>query len=220
MRLLTWNLYHGRAVPGAGRSLAPQFARALDGWEWDVALLQEVPPWWGPLLERETGAQVRRALTSRNWAPAVQARLGARFPDLLKSGAGGANMLAVRGVVVEHRRATLCWWPERRVVHAVRLGDGVWVANLHATVRDDARAGVDIARARAATLTWAACAPLVIGGDFNVRTPWMPGFVQAAAHRVDQVFVRGLRASGAAQVLDAGQLSDHAPVAVALRVGE
>jgi len=219
MRLLTWNLFHGRAVPGAGRSLAAEFARALDGWEWDVALLQEVPPWWGPALERGTGASTARALTSRNWAPGVQARLGARFPDLLKSGAGGANVLLVRGKVTDHRRATVCWWPERRVVHAVRVGDGAWIANVHATVRDEPRAGVDIARARAAALEWAAGAPLAIGGDFNTRRPWMPGFDQVASHRVDHLFARGLGTGGAAEVLDAGRLSDHAPLAVTVPVG-
>ena len=25
---------------------AREFTAALDGWDWDVALLQEVPPWW------------------------------------------------------------------------------------------------------------------------------------------------------------------------------
>ena len=46
VRVLTWNLFHGRAVPPAGRELFDEFATALAGWEWDVALLQEVPPWW------------------------------------------------------------------------------------------------------------------------------------------------------------------------------
>ena len=46
LRVLTWNLMHGRAVPGAGRDLQAEFCDALGGWEWDVALLQEVPPWW------------------------------------------------------------------------------------------------------------------------------------------------------------------------------
>ena len=56
MRVLTWNLFHGRAVPPAGRDLAREFAAALAAWEWDVALLQEVPPWWPPALGRACGA--------------------------------------------------------------------------------------------------------------------------------------------------------------------
>ena len=46
MRILTWNLYHGRAQPPAGRDLLAEFSAMLAGWDWDVALLQEVPPWW------------------------------------------------------------------------------------------------------------------------------------------------------------------------------
>ncbi len=46
LRVLTWNLMHGRSVPSARRDLLDEFGAALHGWEWDVALLQEVPPWW------------------------------------------------------------------------------------------------------------------------------------------------------------------------------
>src|SRR6185369_6435905 len=53
VRVLTWNLFHGRSVPPSGRSLTSAFAAALAGWEWDVALLQEVPPWFPPLLGAE-----------------------------------------------------------------------------------------------------------------------------------------------------------------------
>src|SRR3954447_2326052 len=66
LRVLTWNLFHGRADPAAGRELLAEFAAALAGWDWDVALLQEVPPWWPPELARAAGAQERTALTSRN----------------------------------------------------------------------------------------------------------------------------------------------------------
>ena len=57
VRILTWNLFHGRAVPDVPRPLGGAFARMLAGWDWDVALLQEVPPWWPPRLARG----VRRA---------------------------------------------------------------------------------------------------------------------------------------------------------------
>ncbi|MEJ7782964.1 MAG: endonuclease/exonuclease/phosphatase family protein [Solirubrobacteraceae bacterium] len=66
MRVLTWNLFHGRAVPAAGRPLEREFAAALAGWDWDVALLQEVPSWWPPALARACDAHARFALTSRN----------------------------------------------------------------------------------------------------------------------------------------------------------
>ena len=61
MLVLTWNLFHGRAVPPAGRDLLGDFAAALAGWDWDVALLQEVPPWWPP----ELGRAVRRRARAR-----------------------------------------------------------------------------------------------------------------------------------------------------------
>jgi len=44
MLVLTWNLFHGRSVPDAPREQLADFAARLAGWEWDVALLQEVPP--------------------------------------------------------------------------------------------------------------------------------------------------------------------------------
>ena len=67
LRVLTWNLFHGRAVPeSAALAAAPSSPRAIAGWEWDVALLQEVPPWWPPALGRAAGASARMALTSRN----------------------------------------------------------------------------------------------------------------------------------------------------------
>ena len=50
MLVLSWNLFHGRSVPDAPRSLLADFAEQLAAWEWDVALLQEVPPWWPPAL--------------------------------------------------------------------------------------------------------------------------------------------------------------------------
>ena len=46
MRVLSWNLFHGRSVPDSPRELLHEFADTLAGWEWDVAVLQECPPWW------------------------------------------------------------------------------------------------------------------------------------------------------------------------------
>jgi len=65
LRVLTWNLFHGRAVPPRDEDLCAVFAARLAGWAWDVALLQEVPPWWPPALAAAAGAQWRAALTSR-----------------------------------------------------------------------------------------------------------------------------------------------------------
>lgn len=217
LQVLTWNLFHGRAVPGAGRHLLDDFAAALAGWEWDIALLQEVPPWWPPLLAARLGAEERHALTSRNWLPSAQRWLGERFPDLLKSAAGGANVLLSRSGIDGHRHLLLRRWPERRVMHAARLACGVWVANLHASVYDPPRANEEIDRATRAALEWAGDAPLVVGGDFNVLHPRLPGFAHLGASKVDHLFARGLEAAGPARMPPRGHLSDHAPLAVALR---
>jgi endonuclease/exonuclease/phosphatase family metal-dependent hydrolase len=218
VRVLTWNLFQGRAVPPAGQSLLEEFGAALAGWEWDLALLQEVPHWWAPALGAAAAADHRRALTSRNWVPPVQRLVAGRFPDAVKSGGGGSNVILARGQIAEHRRRRLRWWPERRVVHAVRLGSGLWAANFHATVHDPPRAEADAERARAAAIEWSLGAPLVIGGDFNLRRPLVPGFVHAGSSKVDHVFARGLEPAGEPEVFERGPLSDHAPLAVTLRL--
>ncbi|HEY4278040.1 MAG TPA: endonuclease/exonuclease/phosphatase family protein, partial [Conexibacter sp.] len=131
---------------------------------------------------------------------------------------GGANAILVRDEeIVAHARRRLCVWPERRVVHAVRDGRGRWFANLHATVFDEPQARGEIATARVTALRWADGAPLVLGGDFNVRDPALPGFAPAGGHRVDYVFACcGFAPAGPRTLLERGGLSDHAPVRVVL----
>jgi endonuclease/exonuclease/phosphatase family metal-dependent hydrolase len=212
VRVLTWNLLHGRSVPPAGRELFDEFCAALAGWEWDVALLQEVPPWWPELFADRLGCDARSVLTSRNALLPLRRAIAIRWPDLIKSNGGGCNAILVRGdAVTEHRSRRLCVRPERRWVHAVRLqGSGVWMANLHAggPMRDAVRAG-------ASALRWADEAPIVLGGDFNIRDLRLDGFEYAGGFSVDHVLVRGLRPV-ASEVLERGRLSDHAPVLVEL----
>ena len=222
MNVLTWNLFHGRAQPPAGRDLQREFAAALAGWEWDVALLQEVAPWWGPALARACDAEARTALTSRNALLPVRRAIARRAPDLIKSNGGGANVILVRRSgasgprITEHRTVLLRRWPERRVCHAVAVAGGPWCANLHAQVHSPERAGADIARAAAATLDWAGGGPALLGGDFNVRAPAAAGFELLGGHGVDHVLGHGLRVAGAPVICDRGALSDHAPVIVAV----
>jgi endonuclease/exonuclease/phosphatase family metal-dependent hydrolase len=211
VRVLTWNLFHGRAVPPAGRSLLDEFAAALAGWTWDVALLQEVPPWWPGPLAAASHAQERHARTARNCCLPLRRFLAERWPDVMKSQGGGCNAMLVRGEpILEHRVRELRARPERRVAHAIRLGSGVAVLNLHATAHEPQRAQEDLDRA----IAWAPPAPLVLGGDLNLRDPRTPGFEHAAARDVDHILARSLRADGPAEVLDRGALSDHPPLAV------
>jgi endonuclease/exonuclease/phosphatase family metal-dependent hydrolase len=220
LRVLTWNLLHGRADPPAHRDLFDAFAVALDGWEWDVALLQEVPPWWPEALGRRLDSEYRLALTSRNALPVVRRALARRWPDLMRSQGGGANaILARRDRIVRDRIQRLCQRPERRVAHGVLLGCGVWVVNLHATAHDTAAAQRDGITAASAAREWAAGDPVVLGGDFNLRDPRWPDFEHVAGHDVDHIFTAGaLAAVGSGEVLDCGSLSDHSPVAADLRV--
>ena len=204
-------------MPGRDEDLLGAFAVQLASWEWDVALLQETPPWWPAPLARACGAQARSALTSRNALLPLRRRLAQRRPELMKSNGGGCNAILVRGLggVTAHARRRLCVLPERRVVHAVRVGAGWWFANLHASTHPP-RARRDVERARAAALRWAGDAPLVLGGDCNVVRVELPGFAHAGGSHVDHVFARGPTPTGACEALDRGTLSDHAPLRVTL----
>jgi endonuclease/exonuclease/phosphatase family metal-dependent hydrolase len=217
MRVLTWNLFHGRAVPNAGRDLQGEFAAVLAGWDWDVALLQEVPPWWPPALARACDAQERSVLTSRNALLPLRRALARRAPDVIRSNGGGCNAILVRAgggglAITDHRHLLLRRWPERRVCHGVRLSGGAWVANLHAQVHSPQRAQEDIDRAAAAALSWAGDAPALLGGDFNIRSPAAAGFEHLGGHGVDHILGRGFVAAGGVEIPDRGYLSDHAPV--------
>jgi endonuclease/exonuclease/phosphatase family metal-dependent hydrolase len=218
IRILTWNLFHGRSKPETRGSLKPEFAATMAGWEWDVALLQEVPPWWPADLARATRASMRMALTSRNVLPCAQRPIAERRPDLLKSWAGGCNAILVRGQAIrEHRIRLLRRLPERRVAHGVLLEDGTWVTNLHAQAHVERRAQADVDLAAAATTDWAAGAPAILGGDLNLRgRPTAFGYAHLAGHWVDHVLGHGVTLAEPARPLDRGTLSDHQPLAVLL----
>ena len=213
MLVLTWNLFHGRSVPDAPRDRLAGFAAQLAGWEWDVALLQEVPPWWPPELGRVCAASARTALTSRNWVLPLSRWAARRRPDLVKSWGGGANAILVRGeTVTEHRVRGLRSRPERRVMHGVRLERGWWVCNLHAQAHREAWARADVALAARSAIEWSAGAPVVLGGDLNLRAPVVPDFARAAGNSVDHVFVAMADVAAPGRTLPHGRLSDHAPV--------
>ena len=215
MLVLTWNLFHGRSVPDAPREQLAAFAARLAGWQWDVALLQEVPPWWPPELGRACAASARSAPTSRNWALPLSRWVAERRPDAIKSWGGGANAILVRGgAVAEHRVRTLRWWPERRVAHGVRLERGWWVCNLHAQAHSEARAQADLDVAARTATEWSAGAPVVLGGDLNLLAPVATGFAHTAGSGVDHLLARALRAAGPGRTLDRGPLSDHLPLVV------
>jgi len=210
VRLLSWNVFHGRDSPPGGRGLytwrsrilkiterdeeyaqvnrplLDEFAAWLAGHEWDVALLQEAPPRWLRPLAARAGAGGASALTSRN-VPALPRALVADWsPDLIKSHEGGSNQLLVRPPVRigEVRRLTLTRKPERRRMLWARLDtpEGpVAVANIHASTRGAGAADVALAAERAAA--WAGSLPLVLGGDLNIRPDEEPEVFDALRER-------------------------------------
>src|SRR3954464_1534166 len=208
MRALTWNLYHGRSPRPVHASLLNEFAAALDHWEWDVALLQEVPPWWPPLLARATGAQERHVLTSRNFGLWVRRAISMRNPDILKSHGGGANAILVRGPIHGHATQRLTYRPERRYAHAVDTDLGR-IVNLHASTHREEWAWRDVERARRAFADAA-----LFGGDLNLKgRPQLAGYTWLGGNHVDHLYGHG---PASYEVLDRGQLSDHPPVRITL----
>jgi endonuclease/exonuclease/phosphatase family metal-dependent hydrolase len=197
MRVLSWNLYHGRDFPPdpalfsrrsrllrraernathvqVNRPLLPEFALVLDRIGWDVALLQEAPPRWFAPLARRTRSSGALALTSRNLLPALQWRLADRNPDLLASSEGGSNQILVRhpGRILDVRRMSLALRPERRTMlwTRVELPSGcVCVANLHASAGLPAAATLEVERAAEQAVGWSGGDPLLLGGDLNLR---------------------------------------------------
>lgn len=213
LRVLTWNLMHGRARPSAGRDLRPEFTAALAGWEWDVALLQEVPPWWPEPLAADLCAEYRMVLTSRNGLLTLRRAIATRWPDLTRSNSGGCNaILARQDRIIAHHTRLLRRYPERRWLHAARLACGIWVGNLHAS-EDPLRAGHDGELATITAQAWAGGEPLVLGGDFNQREFELAGLARVGERDVDHVFVgAGVRKVREFEVLDRGTLSDHPPL--------
>jgi endonuclease/exonuclease/phosphatase family metal-dependent hydrolase len=243
VRVLSWNLFHGRAAPAAGRPLLHEFATTLAGWSWDVALLQEVPPWWPPLLARAAGpgTAVASVLTSRNALLPARRAVARRRPDLLGSNGGGADAILLRAgaAVAGHASHRLRLWPERRLVHAVLLVDpggpldGVWVGNVHAQKGSWTADGglrrplADLGRATDRLDAWAERtgrpgSPVLLGGDLNLPRAAVEERLPGAWRRIassgpDHVVGRGLVAAGDSTRPPRGSLSDHAPLAVDVR---
>ena len=273
-RILSWNLFHGRDHPPEpelrtwrsrilGRTergeshaqvnvdLYARFAEVLAGADWDIALLQEMPPRWAERLATDCDADPHLVLTSRNIPRlgGAQAFVADRNPDLIASWEGGSNLTLVRsragGVIAERRSHRLALRPERRMMAFTRLATGLCVANLHASA-DRAAAERELPEAARTATAWAGAAPLVLGGDFNLRPASSRGVFEMLArdyaltpatgpHVIDHLLARGLEVVDAPHqwppelrevpdpTADRGsalpiRLSDHAPVEAALRI--
>jgi len=166
------------------RELVDEFAAVLAGAEWDVALLQECPPRFAEPLAAACGAEAHRALTSRNSLAPLRTWIARHNPDLIASGEGGSNLTLVRsdgalGGIVERRELEIHRGrPERRAMAFTRIATGnsgeLCIANLHATNDQPEPATADVLRAAAAAVRWADGAPLLFGGDLNLRPAEYP----------------------------------------------
>jgi endonuclease/exonuclease/phosphatase family metal-dependent hydrolase len=218
--VLSWNLFHGRSVPGAGRDLLEEFAAMLAGWDWDLALLQEVPPWWPDPLAPACRAEARSAPTSRNLLLPARRAL-ARLPDVIKSNGGGANAILARIPLGSVRVVRLRTRPERRVAQLAQLNGGTVLANYHGSARVPL-AEEELARLGELVLAQAAASgngAAVLGGDLNLRHPRVAGMEQVAARDVDHIFAAGFTRTSS-HVAERGalvggrevELSDHPPL--------
>ena len=265
--VITWNLFHGRDFPPdpalytwrsrlarmsernathiqVNRELIREFAQTLCGARWDVALLQECPPRWSAPLAAACGARVQRSLTSRNSLGSVRSVLGRWNPDLLGSWEGGSNLTLLRGVVADGpldlRELELRRRPERRTMAFARLPSGLCVANLHASTRPRL-ATEELRNAAETAVSWAGEAPLILGGDFNLRPSRTQVFEELAQRfglgtptgpdSIDHILGRGVDtveppAAWPPEAREVGwqglrlRLSDHAPVAARLAMKE
>jgi endonuclease/exonuclease/phosphatase family metal-dependent hydrolase len=267
---IAWNLFHGRDFPPdpglftwrsrllriternathvqVNRDLSREFAAVLERAEWDVALLQETPPRFAEVLAAACGADSHRVLTSRNGLGSVRALAARLNPDLIASGEGGSNLTLVRragslGGIVERRGVEIHeGFPERRAMAMTRTATGLCVANLHATNDHPELAAEDVLEAAAAADRWAGEAPLLFGGDLNLR-PAQDGWVfeeLASRHglraptdpdAIDHLLVRGMAIVSPAarwpaerRELDEGglrlRLSDHSGVEAVFDTG-
>ncbi|HVO55927.1 MAG TPA: endonuclease/exonuclease/phosphatase family protein [Solirubrobacterales bacterium] len=268
---LAWNLFHGRDFPPdpelrswrsrilrldernethvqVNRDLTAEFATLLANAAWDVALLQETPPRFAEPLAAACGAEWQRALTSRNSLAPLRELLARQNPDLMASGEGGSNLTLVRvpgplGGIAERRELAIHEGePERRSMAFTRTASGLCVANLHATNDRPELAVEDVLKAARAATEWAGGAPLVFGGDLNLRPAQNPEVFarlevdfgltgRTAPDAIDHLLTRGVDLVEPATAwaperrelpLDgrALRLSDHAPVEGKFAVSE
>jgi endonuclease/exonuclease/phosphatase family metal-dependent hydrolase len=179
-------------------------------------------------------------LTSRNALGPLRGLLARQNPDLMASGEGGSNLTLVRvpgrlGGIAERRELAIHDGPpERRALALTRTASGVCVANLHATQDMSKMATEDVLRAARAATEFAGSAPLVFGGDLNLRPAEQPAAFErlredfglaapTGPKAIDHLLTRGLEvlepptawpAERRELPLDgrALRLSDHAPV--------
>ncbi len=256
----TWNIAHGRDVPPgpryghARRKLLDEMVPLMIEGGPQVVMLQEVPVWAGQFLREHTGMGVTLAHSYGAHVPfvhvplplAVGEWLGNALPDLVKTQFEGQAQALLYGpelILVSARRVPvntpLHFRGEPRIAQLVRLrhrrsGAEFVVGNLHVDAHDP---DPQIEAASWALEQYARGAPMVLGGDLNVRAGstalrrlrargWLE---KPVAEGVDHLYVRGMTMEGAVKRWPPGRrdlaqagglplrLSDHSPVEVVVK---
>jgi endonuclease/exonuclease/phosphatase family metal-dependent hydrolase len=225
LRVRTWNLFHGNAVPPRRRGYLREMVELVSSDRPDVVALQEVPVWALRYLARWSGMQSVGVVAAR---PRLgSAELGRWITELhhglfrsALTGQANALLVATQLRMDDERTLTVSTAGERRVVQSVRVDDIV-IGNFHVT----GGAPADEQFLRVAEFVQAQDERVVLAGDANL----MPGqgrtYAQLRewgfsdpASGIDQILVRGLPATEPVawpeerRRVHGTLLSDHAPV--------
>jgi endonuclease/exonuclease/phosphatase family metal-dependent hydrolase len=252
----SWNLYHGNTSPPGRSVHLREMIELASADRPDVLVLQEVPAWaLGELARWAAMTAVADVAQRPMLGPVpIRAGLGRRLTDLRPgllrsafSGQGNAILLGDGRRVVRHEVLTLnpsafrrqqahrlgldvvtrlAWGKERRVCQAVRLSDGLVVANLHATgsLGDPRIPAAELRRAVPLIESLAHHTDtIVIAGDFNaLAAHWVLDGYSEPGPGIDHIAVRGADPSAILvwpderRLLEGMLLSDHPPIELEL----
>ena len=211
----TWNLFHGNAAPPERHAFLREMIEVVTTDGPDVVCLQEVPVWAVTKLADWSGMQATAAVARR--PRLVSAALGrwvtALHHGVLRSALTGEAdaILVKRGLELgDPREAAVSAGGLRRIVHGVRIDDGLFVANFHI--------GADEEQLRRVVAFVEGEERAVLAGDANLPSAAAPSFSPPLLGSIDQVLVRGLPSTAPVawpedrRRVGGRLLSDHAPV--------
>ena len=256
MLVRSWNLYHGNSWPPNRRSHLEEMVRLATADRPDIVALQEIPVWALDRLEGWSGMEAFADVARRpQMGPVpISAGLGRMLTSLdhgrfRSAFSGQANAILLReGLEVAAREtltlnpawfrreqgsllrldlvARLAWAKERRICQAVRLEQGMVVANLHASgsLGEPRVPAAELGRAVGFVEALARDGDVVvIAGDFNCVAAHiaLEGYSDPGPG-IDHIAVRGASSSPLVVWRDDLRrrsgllLSDHAPVELTL----